>query len=82
MALFGVFAEPVTFSMPALDTWVMVEEPAGPCEKVTCVPEDDCFAVTLPPLPSAAAEVSVELVECRSPLERLVTRPEASSVTS
>ena len=82
VALFGVFAEPVTFSMPALETWVMVVEPVGPAAYVINVPEDDCFAVTLPPLPSAAAEVSVELEECCSPLERLVARPEASNVTS
>jgi hypothetical protein len=68
--------------MPALDTWVVVDEPVGLSDWVISVPEDDCFTVTLPPLPSAAAEVSVEFDECRSPLERLVARPEASSVTS
>ena len=82
VAMFDVFAEPVTFSMPALETWVMVVEPVGPAAYVINVPEDDCFTVTLPPLPSAAAAVSVELEECRSPWERLVARPEASSVTS
>ena len=29
VALLGTFAEPVTFSMPALETWVVVDEPVG-----------------------------------------------------